>query len=127
MGARDPGARCRRASEILADDFLVTSVLRPELAHDRAAWLRNLPQVETESISFHGLRARVFADIAVVTGRLDWEAVWSGEDVSDVYLVTDVWVRHDDRWRVSWRASFRASGAIRRVHLAGDESRVENP
>ena len=41
------------------------------------------------------------------------QARWKGEDISDDYVVTDVWRREQDGWRVVWRASAGAPGRRR--------------
>ena len=98
------------AARILDDDFILTSAIWRDREITKQEWLETLRDLSTRAISCHDFEARTFGDIAVATGRLHWEAIWKDTDVSDDYLVTDVWVSREGGWRVAWRSSNRLSG-----------------
>lgn len=54
------------------------------------------------------LRIRIYGDTAVVTGRLQRTRTLNGQDVSDDWRFTKVYVRQAQAWRV---VSFHASEA----------------
>jgi ketosteroid isomerase-like protein len=95
------------ARELLADDFVLSSVggVAPDMPRD--AWLGMLNQVETRSLECSDVEPRVFGDVAVVRARLRWDASVGGRDLTGDYLVTDVFTRHGASWRASWRVSVR--------------------
>jgi hypothetical protein len=45
--------------------------------------------------------------VAVVRARLRWDASVGDRNLTGDYLVTDVFTRHDEGWRASWRVSVR--------------------
>jgi ketosteroid isomerase-like protein len=99
------------AGRLLADDFYLSSAIWRDRKIDKGMWLATMVEAtETESIEVHDVQARRFGDLAVVSCRVAWRATWNGEDISDDYLVTDVWRREDGRWRVAWRASAGSPG-----------------
>lgn len=54
------------------------------------------------------IRIRVYGDAAVVTGRLQRTRVLNGQEISDDWRFTKVYVRESPGWRV---VSFHASEA----------------
>ncbi len=107
------------ADRLLADDFYLSSAIWRDRRIEKATWLDTMVHgVETEDISVHDLEARRFDKVAVVTCRIAWRATWDGEDISDDYLVADVWVERDGRWQVVWRSSARRSGPATEHELA---------
>jgi ketosteroid isomerase-like protein len=95
------------AAELLADDFALSSSGGVGPAVSRAEWLHTLPQIETTSLSANVEEARVFAAVAVVRAELEWEARLGERDLSGRYAITDIFSKHGDGWKVSWRISIR--------------------
>jgi ketosteroid isomerase-like protein len=102
------------ARRLLADDFYLSSGIWRDREIEKSTWIDTMvEQTETDSIEVHDVQARRFGDIAVVSCRVAWHARWQGDDISDDYLVTDVWRRDEDGWKVVWRASAGAPGERR--------------
>ena len=45
------------------------------------------------------MKARIYGEAAVITGRSTIKAKVKGQDVSGEYRFTDVWIRRGDRWQ----------------------------
>jgi hypothetical protein len=45
------------------------------------------------------MKARVYGDAAVVTGRNTTKETFKGKDISGQYRWTDTWVKHSGRWQ----------------------------
>jgi len=102
------------ARRLLADDFYLSSGIWRDREIEKPTWIDTMvEQTETDSIEVHDVQARRFGDIAVVSCRVAWHARWWGDDISDDYLMTDVWRRERDGWKVAWRASAGAPGERR--------------
>jgi ketosteroid isomerase-like protein len=95
------------ARRLLADDFVLSSAGGVSPSMSRDDWLATLDQVETRSLECTEVEPRVFGDVAVVRARLRWNASVGGRDLTGDYLVTDVFSRHEEGWRASWRVSVR--------------------
>jgi len=98
--------RDRAALEaFLAPEFRLTSA-RSDQWIDRDRWLElALAEVEMVSFTVEEMETVLVDDTAVVWSRISQEAKVSGEDWSDRFMLTDVWVRRDDRWQVVARHS----------------------
>ncbi|MFY9580757.1 MAG: nuclear transport factor 2 family protein [Gaiellaceae bacterium] len=102
------------ARRLLADDFHLSSAIWRDREIQKTAWIDTMVgQTETDSIEVYDVQSRRFGDLAVVSCRVAWRARWNGDDISDDYLVTDVWRHEDDGWKVVWRASAGAPGQRR--------------
>jgi ketosteroid isomerase-like protein len=102
------------AERLLADDFFLSSAIWRDREIEKRTWIETMVEgTETDSIEVHDVQARRFDDLAVVSCRVAWQARWKGEDISDDYMVTDVWRHDEDGWRVVWRASAGAAGQRR--------------
>jgi ketosteroid isomerase-like protein len=95
------------ARRLLADDFVLSSAGGVSATMSRDAWLSTLDQIETRSLESSEVEPRVFGNVAVVRARLRWDASIGDRDLTGEYLVTDVFTRHDEGWRASWRVSVR--------------------
>ena len=89
-------AVCER---ILAEDFLLTSargVLMP-----KSEWLdAAMGPFSCEEFEWDEIRVRPFGDVAIVHAKARQRASVSGQDWSGLVLLTDVWVRRDERWQI---------------------------
>jgi len=95
----------RQALEaILAPEFTLTSARTDQLV-DREGWLGMLDRVRNESFQYSDFRIDVFGDAAVVRSRLTQVATVDDQRWDATFMLTDVWIRRDDRWQVVARHS----------------------
>lgn len=83
---------------VLADDFVGTD---PEgNVYDKAQVLAALKPGANKvaSATVDAMRARVYGDVAVVTGRSIVKEVSGGKETSGQFRFTDTWVKHGGRW-----------------------------
>ena len=105
----------RKLAEPLLDDaFVLTSALGTGLRIERDDWLENLGAIETERLEFRDLQARELGDTGVVVWLMDWTARLGDDDLSGPYVVTDVWSRSGERWRLVWRSWARLNASFLR-------------
>lgn len=99
-------SRDRAALEsFLAPEFRLTSA-RTDQWIDRERWLElALSEVEMVSFSVDEMETALIDDTAIVWSRISQQAKVAGEDWSDRFMLTDVWVRREDRWQVVARHS----------------------
>lgn len=71
----------------------------------REEWLEAIEKRELISIDIHIRDAVVFQDVMVGTVEAHWRVSYLGRPIEDSVLLTDVWVREDDRWKVVRRHS----------------------
>jgi ketosteroid isomerase-like protein len=107
------GAKDRATLEsLLADDFTLTSALGRRWT--RAAWLEMaMGPISIERFRWEELEARAVdphGDVVVVHGRANQRATAEGREWSGAFLVTDVWVRREDRWVVVARHGSALAG-----------------
>ena len=89
----------------MAPEFRLTSA-RSDQWIDRDRWLElALAEVEMISFTVDEMETVLIDDAAVVWSRISQQAKVGGEDWSDRFMLTDVWVRRDDRWQVVARHS----------------------
>jgi ketosteroid isomerase-like protein len=73
---------------------------------DAEQWRVNLShRITAVSGGFLDSEVRVYGDIALMLSRWRMQATFDGKDWSDDTYITDVWVRHDDRWQIIRRHS----------------------
>jgi len=87
------------ARNILAEDFVLSSVGGDSEHMAREQWLDALPRIETRSLTCTDVQSREFDDVALVRARLRWEASLGEHDLTGDYAVADVFTRRADRWR----------------------------
>jgi ketosteroid isomerase-like protein len=91
--------------QLLDEDFvLVPSASSGELA-PRWFYLKYTLGIEVSDFGFENLLVRVYGDVAIVQGRLRWEASAGGRPWKGDFLITDVWRKANGRWRVTARHS----------------------
>ena len=93
--------RDRAALEaFLAPEFRLTSV-RSDQWIGRDEWLElSMNAVEMESFTVEAMEVAMLGEAAVVWSRVSQRARVGGDDWSDRFMLTDVWVRRVDRWQV---------------------------
>ena len=100
--------RDRAALEaFLAPEFRLTSV-RSDQWIGRDEWLElSMNDVEMESFTVEAMEVAMLGETAVVWARVSQQARVRGDDWSDRFMLTDVWVRRQDRWQVVARHASR--------------------
>lgn len=88
--------------------FLVIAVQdQPLQVVPRAAWLEALKVYVTESFQVDAIRVQVYGDTAVVFMLFTQKAIVGGRDRSAQFVITDIWVKQENGWRVAERHSSR--------------------
>jgi ketosteroid isomerase-like protein len=86
---------------ILAPDFrLLTSEL---WIMPREKWLANIPNYICEEFEFKEMEVREYGNTSIVQSFYFQKANFNGQDRSGDFLITDVWVKHTDAWKVAHR------------------------
>jgi ketosteroid isomerase-like protein len=78
----------------------------------RDEWLEAIEKRELVSIDLEITDAAVFDQVMVGTVEAKWRVKYLGRLVEDCVMLTDVWVREDDRWRVIRRHSSPLPGEL---------------
>ena len=102
VGRRDRATLAR----ILAEDFLISGWQPEGRLADKQFYVEDcLKPVDIQEGSYHFDRWKVrrYGDTAVVNCVLDIHAVVGGHKWGGEVLITDVWVREQDTWRVVTR------------------------
>ena len=71
----------------------------------RDEWLDAIQKRELIAIDLNIVDAVVFDQVMVGTVEAKWRVKYLGGEIEDCVLLTDVWVRDDDRWQVVRRHS----------------------
>jgi ketosteroid isomerase-like protein len=86
---------------ILAPDFrLLTSEL---WIMPKEQWLANVPKYACEEFQYKQQEVREYGNTAVVQSLTSQKANFNGQDRSGDFLITDVWVKNADGWKVVHR------------------------
>ena len=72
---------------------------------NRDEWLEAIQRRELISIKLDVRDAVVFDQVMVGTIEARWRVKYLGGEIEDCVLLTDVWVRDNDRWQVVRRHS----------------------
>ena len=95
--------RDREAAESVLDaDYALVLVQPARAVMPRARWLEVLPDYVVHDYAVEESILDVDGDTATVLHRDRMSATVLGEDRSGVFVITDVWRRTPDGWRV-WR------------------------
>jgi hypothetical protein len=68
----------------------------------RAAWLATLPDYIVHSWDVEEETIDVDGDLAAVLRRVNMQATVLGVDRSGLFVISDIWRKRDDGWRI-WR------------------------
>lgn len=91
-----------------ADDLEVVVPRMPVMTKAEALSFARSGRMKFLHYTTSNIRIRVYGDAAVVTGRLQRTRVLNGQEISDDWRFTKVYVRESPGWRV---VSFHASEA----------------
>lgn len=95
--------RDRSAAEhILDEDYALVLVQPTPAVMPRARWLQVLPDYVVDEYTVEEQQVDQLHDVAAVLTRVRMQATVLGQDRSGLFVITDIWRRHDDGWRV-WR------------------------
>ena len=87
--------------KILAPEFrLLTSEL---WIMPRDQWLANIPNYICEEFEFKLQEIREYGNMGVVQSNYSQKANFNGQDRSGDFLMTDIWVKQDEEWKVVHR------------------------
>jgi len=111
------GLEDRRFAAMVAEDFAALDALVHEelvythstaLVDSKASWLESMRSRKTRyrKVACSNRKARVYGDMALVTGRADIEAEISGRPKSLKLLFLNAWVRTPQGWKfVAWQST----------------------
>jgi len=97
-----------RIEPFLAPDFKlsIANIGKPIFHGPRDGWLeRATSGYKISSFEFRDLVAQRYGEIVVVMASYYQDAQLGDPLRSGEFSITDVWVRIDDSWRVTWRQS----------------------
>jgi ketosteroid isomerase-like protein len=88
----------------LGENFVLTTGRSGAEVRSRQEWLDvTRERYRIDSFAFEWMRVEAYGDAAVVRSRYHQRATMDGQDRSSPYLMTDVWVRLGDSWRLVTR------------------------
>ncbi len=90
------------AASVLAEDYALVVVHPAPATMPRDRWLEVLPDYLVHQYTVEERVIDVRDDTAVVLQRVRMRATVLGEDRSGTFVISDVWTRAADGWRV-WR------------------------
>lgn len=90
------------AAQILHEEYRLVLVQPAQAVMPREAWLALLPDYMVHHLHIQEQVVDVIGDVAAVLQRVSMKATVDGQDRSGIFVISDVWRRTDDGWRV-WR------------------------
>jgi hypothetical protein len=90
------------ASAVLHPDFALVLVQPEPAIVPRSAWIGMLPEYVVHAWEVQEQGLDVDGDCAAMLQRVDMRATVLGQDRSGLFVISDIWRRRDDEWRV-WR------------------------
>jgi ketosteroid isomerase-like protein len=93
----------------LAEDYFLAIGVQGQRLQivPRAAWLETLKVYVTESLVVNDVRVHAYGQTAVVLMLFTQKAAVRGQDRSGQFMITDIWSKQTDGWRVVERHSSR--------------------
>lgn len=103
-------ALCRKDMERLGslvhpDFVLIGTRSTGPFMMGRDDWLDAIQRREVDSIELEVRDASAIGDVMIGTVHARWRIKYLGRVIEDCVLLTDVWVRQDDRWQAIRRHS----------------------
>ncbi len=96
------GGDTELALTVLHLDFALVLVLPVPAVMPRDRWLAVLPDYHVEEYDVQDQHLDVLGNCATLLQCLQMTATVLGEDRSGTFVISDVWQRGDDGWRI-WR------------------------
>lgn len=90
------------AVETLREDFALVLVQPTPATMPRSRWLELLPDYVVHDWQVEEHTIEVDGDCAAVHQRVAMKATVAGADRSGTFVITDIWRRGEDGWRL-WR------------------------
>jgi ketosteroid isomerase-like protein len=88
----------------LGDEFTLTTGRTGAEVRSRSEWLEiTSTRYRIEHFSFEELNVLDYDHVAVVRSRYVQRGSMDGQDRSQPFLMTDVWVRRGERWQLTTR------------------------
>ena len=78
----------------------------------KAAWLETLKAYETKSFTFDDVHVHAYGETAIVVMLFSQQATVRGQDRSAQFVITDIWVKGKNGWRVAERHSSRPEPSV---------------
>jgi ketosteroid isomerase-like protein len=101
------------AERVLAEDYALVLVEPTRAVIPRERWLEVLPDYVVHEYEVQESIVREHGDLALVLHRDRMRATVLGEDRSGIFVISDLWRRTADGWRVQERHSTPSSaGAL---------------
>ena len=96
-------------SRFLADSYFLAIGTQglPLQVIPREQWLTTLPFYKTETFSIDDIHVHIYGNTAVVLMLFSQKATVRGQDRSGQFVLTDIWVKQSNGWRVTERHSSR--------------------
>lgn len=85
----------------------------------RDEWLDAIQRRDVDSIDVEIRDAKTFDNVTVATIYARWRIKYLGRVIEDFVILTDVWVRDEDRWQALRRHSTPADAADRHFSEKG--------
>ncbi|HVE73589.1 MAG TPA: nuclear transport factor 2 family protein [Mycobacteriales bacterium] len=110
------------AQRVLDDEFTLVLVVPQPAVMPRARWLEVLPDYLVDEWDVEHVEVHQDGDVAAVLQRVRMRATVLGEDRSGTFVISDIWRRRADGWRV-WRrhSTPLAAGAMPGVSAGADQ------
>jgi uncharacterized protein (TIGR02246 family) len=92
----------RAMSDIVADDFVITFPKDGQQTKRQILSMISRPKDATNPSNFYteNVKARVYGETVIMTGRVVSEYMQAGKPVKEVSSYTDTYVRSSGRWQV---------------------------
>lgn len=99
MAKADVKADVAFLDRVLAEDWEFTGADGTVWAKAEALTHVKSGEEEASFATLDGMKARVYGDAAVVTGRSTFKTKLKGKDISAQFRFTDTWIRKAGRWQ----------------------------
>lgn len=94
------------AAKFLGDDYVLVGVRSTGTVDVPAhVWLDSLRSMKIHEYAWQLKRVKTYGDSAVVSILGSWRIDFMGKEINENFLLTDVWTRTADGWKVVLRHS----------------------
>jgi ketosteroid isomerase-like protein len=90
---------------MLADEYTLADLsgISSEPPVAKTQWLQNAIHYDWHDLKFRSITAKVYGDVAVVTGTLHFGLKGRGIPMSSDTEIVDVWAKRNGQWQVTMR------------------------